>query len=218
MKTIPGLAPLKNELSTVKWRQGVQLGVIVLLALALVYAMWVNARLADETRELARHQPIRVVPGAAAGVYAPGLTNENVLNAIRYLQQLGANVTPATAKARFAELEASCAPSFLPKFRAERDRRLEEITQQAQSRLFTRDGEEALVRDHHQVYHYTVAGAWEIHSGSVPMSDYRHEFRLHFTVGTPDARNPYGLQLLGFDTIQLDPAKREGAAAATGTP
>ena len=207
---------LVNELSAVKWRQGIQLFVIVALALALVFSMWVNSRMATELRSLALAQPIRVVPGAASGVYAPGLTNENVLNATRYLHQLGANITPATAKARFAELESYCAPSFLPKFRAESAKRLEEIMQQQQSRLFVRDEEEQLVRGENAIYHYVVSGPWDIRSGTVPMSEYRHQFRLQFTVGTPDERNPYGIQLLGFDTIQIDSTKREGIASAAG--
>jgi hypothetical protein len=207
---------MNSELALIKWRHGAQLGVIVVLALTLGYAIWTNSRLALGLRELARDQPIRVVPGAAAGIYAPGLTNENLLNAIRYVQELGANLTPATASSRLAELERYCAPRFLPKYRAERERRLTEITQQAQSRLFVREGEEQLVRDDQGVYHYAVRGPWQIHSGSVPMNEAMHAFRLSFIVGSPDKENPYGLQLLSYDVVQLNPGEREGAAAAPG--
>ena len=182
----------------------------------MAFCVWINSRLAYQFHDLAMNQPIRVVPGAAAGVYAPGLTNENVLNAIRYVQQLGANITTATVKSRLEELERFCSPSFLPKFRAERDKRLEEIGQQSQSRLFVRDGDEGLVRDDKQIYHYTVTGPWEIRSSSVLMSEIRHQFHLQFIVGTPDKENPYGIQLLGYDVVQLDSSKRNGIADASG--
>src|ERR1700740_3536283 len=67
-------------------------------------------KLANDLSTLAHHQPIHVIPGAAEGVYAPGITRYNVANAARYLVGLVVNVTPSTAAQRFGELEGYIAP------------------------------------------------------------------------------------------------------------
>ena len=175
---------------------------VLAFAFAICAAMLVrsNAKIIG----LAENIPVRVVPGAAAGVYAPGVTEMNVLNAIRYVQSLGANLTPATARKRLDELEAYCAPEFITNFRIEKVRRVEEIISQQQSRSFVRDSDETFTRDANGVYTYKVTGPWEFRSGSVVMSNYRHEFIIRFTIGTPDKGNPYGTQLLAFDPNLLE--------------
>lgn len=204
---------MTDELVLIKWRLGVQTALIAALAAALVLAVFITSRLgfallgiSQRFERLAESQPIRVVPGAAAGVYAPGITEHNVLNAIRYVAGLGTNLTSATARARLDELERYCAPPFLSTFQREKAKRLEEIGTQAQSRSFVRDGAESLAQDDQQIYEYSVVGTWEFRSGGVVMSELRHAFRLRFTIGTPDKGNPYGIQLLAYDVTRLDPA------------
>jgi len=187
--------------SSLQWSATAILGV---LCVALVV---LNFKLAGDLSSLARHQPIHVIPGAAEGVYAAGLTQYNVANAARYLLGLAVNVTPATAQQRFAELETYIAPEALGEFRGERDRRLKEIRSQQQSRAFFPDEPDRLVVEDGS-YVYRVRGTWEIRSGSLPMSSTRHEFTLRFRVGHADRENPYGVSIDAFEVRALD----EGAA------
>lgn len=199
-----GPTPPLNELTVIKHRMGMQTATIAGLALALVIVAGLLAMTSARFASLAGNIPVRVIPGAAAGVYAPGITETNVLNAIRYVQQLGGNVTPATARPRLDEIERYCAPEFIAKYRVEKSKRLEEIAAQQQSRAFVRDVPESFTQDNAAVYTYQVSGPWEFRSGSVVMSSFRHEFKIRFTIGSPDQGNSYGIQLLSFDTALLD--------------
>jgi hypothetical protein len=201
-----GPTPPLNELAIIKHRMGLQTATIAALALGLIVVAGLLAMNAVRFALLAEKIPVRVVPGAAAGVYAPGITETNVLNAIRYVQQLGADLTPPTARARLEEIGRYCAPELLVKFRVAQGKLLEEIAAQQQSRSFIRDVAEAFTQDNAGVYDYRVSGPWEFRSGSVVMSNFRHEFKIRFTIGSPDQGNPYGIQLLSFDTSRLDNA------------
>ncbi len=203
--------PPTSELEVIKHRLGLQAFAIAALSIALIVAVVVNAQIGFRVVNMAQNLPVRVVPGAAAGVYAPGVTEENVLGAIRYVQGLGGNLTPSTARKRLEEMESYCAPEFRPKFRAEAQRLLSEITAQQQSRSFTRDSDEEFTRDTKGIYTFRVAGPWLFTSGNVVMSQFRHQFSIQFSIGSPDQSNPYGIQLLAFDTVALEPERSNAA-------
>jgi hypothetical protein len=181
----------------VQWSATAILGLLCLALVAL------NFKLAADLSSLAHHQPIHVIPGAAEGVYAAGLTRYNVANAARYLLGLAVNLTPATAAQRFSELEGYIAPEALGEFRTERDQRLKEIKTQQQSRAFYPDAPDHLSVEN-GIYRYRVRGVWEIRSGSLPMSLKRHEFTLHFRVGGADRENPYGVFIDAFEVRALE--------------
>lgn len=183
--------------AALQWMAIAVLGVIGLALAAL--ALHQSGELAWQ----ARHQPIHVVPGAAEGVYAPGLAHHNLLNAARYLAGLAVNLTPSTAAQRLAELERYVDPQALAVFRAERDRRLREIREQQQGRTLRVDQPDTLERTD-DLYRYRVQGRWEIRSGSLPMSEVRHIVEMRFRVGTADETNPYGIRIVALDVTALE--------------
>jgi len=195
----------------VHWLATSVLGVLCTGLIAL------NFKLAGDLSSLARHQPIHVIPGAAEGVYAPGLTRYNVANAARYLLGLGVNVTPVTAAQRFAELEAYIAPEALAEFRSERDQRLKEIRAQQQSRAFFPDQPDDLSAVD-GLYVYRARGQWEIRSGSLPLSATRHEFTLRFRVGHADSGNPYGIFVRTFEVTPIENVSEEGVRRVATSP
>ena len=214
MEAVP---PLEDQLGAVKKREGRYWIVISVLGLALAASQISQLHLTAKVAEVADRRPIYVVPGAAEGVYAPGLTKYNVANAARYLLGLGANLTAANAADRLAELERYCTPEFLPRFKAESVKRLKEIQGQTQSRALQPDRGDSLSVDARGLYTYTVSGVWEIKSGSLLMSEFRHRFQMRFSVGHADQGNPYGVQLQAFDVVQLDEGSGPAGAADTAT-
>jgi hypothetical protein len=198
--------PLHDLLLSVKRAAALQWLATALLGLLCLALAALSFRQAGELAWLARHRPIHVVPGAAEGVYAPGLARHNIANAARYLLGLAVDLTPATASRRLQELERYLDPVALPVFRSERDRRLKEIEGQQQSRSLYPDSPDELTEDE-GVYRYTVRGRWEIRSGSLPMSDDRHQFTMRFRVGTADETNPYGVRIVAFEVRRLDVLK-----------
>jgi len=193
------------------------IGVIILLILGvlLIGSIVTNVNLASRVVDVADRRPIYIVPGAAEGVYAPGLTKYNVANAARYVISLGSNLTATNAKERLAELEKYCAPEFLPKFRVEKDRLLKEIQMQQQSRALQPDVGDTLSVDPKKLYTYSLTGAWEIKSGSLLMSQVKHQFTIRFLVGNADEGNPYGIQLYAFDVTPIDGNDRRSGSHET---
>jgi hypothetical protein len=191
----------EDQLEAIKKREGRFWLAILGLSALLLTSQLSNMRLTAIIGEVVDKRQTLVIPGAASGVYAPGLTQFNVANAARYVLGLGANLTAANAKERLAELERYCAADFLAKFQVEEARLLKEITSQTQSRALQPDRGETLTVDDKQHYTYTVTGPWEIKSGSLLMSALRHRFTIRFSVGNPDRENPYGIQLHAFDVV-----------------
>ena len=166
-------------------------------------------KLSSDLDWLARHQPIHVIPGAAEGVYAAGVTHYNVINAARYLAGLGINLTPVNAPARLEELQSYIAPEALPAFQAEREERVREIRSQQQSRAFFADEPDSLTQSD-GVYEYRSRGRWDIRSGSLAMSSLRYELVMRFSVAQADRSNPYGIQV---QHIEMKPLGERGPKA-----
>ncbi len=195
--------PLQDLLLSVKRAAALQWLATVVLGALCIALVALSFRQAGEMADMARHRPVHVVPGAAEGVYAPGLAHHNVANAARYLLGLAVQLTPSTARRRLDELERFVDPVALPVFRSERERRLKEIDGQQQSRTLYPDSPDELV-DTQGLYRYTVQGRWEIRSGSLPMSEERHVFTLQFRVGTADETNPYGIRIVALEARRLE--------------
>jgi len=217
MSTVPTLIPpLDDQLAAIKKVFGIGVVVVIVLGALLLACLVSTVQLAAKIGEVAKTRSVYVIPGAAEGVYAPGLTEYNVRNAARYLLGLGANLTPANAEERLAELEKYCMSDYVPAFQAEKIRSLKEIQSQTQSRALQPDRGDSLTVDEKKIYTYAASGTWEIKSGSLLMSALRHRFTLRFFVGNADRGNPYGIQLLSFDVAPLDdPGRRDAAHAAT---
>ncbi len=209
----PNVMPTTEDLLA-STKKAIGVGVIVLIALGLLLlvSIFTNVNLASRVAEVADKRPIYIVPGAAEGVYAPGLTKYNVTNAARYILSLGTNLTATNAKDRLDELEKYCAPDFLPKFRVEKARLLKEIQMQSQSRAVQPEQGDELTVDAQKMYTYSMSGAWEIKSGSLLMSALKHQFTILFSVGNADKGNPYGIQLHGFDATPFDDKNRRGVS------
>jgi hypothetical protein len=201
--------PIGDLLLAIKRAAALQWLAIAVLGLIGLALAALALRQSGELAWQARHQPIHVVPGAAEGVYAPGLANHNLLNAARYLVGLAVNLTPSTAAQRLAELERHVDPQALAVFRSERDRRLREIHEQQQGRTLRPDRPDTLEQVD-GLYRYTVQGRWEIRSGSLPMSEVRHGVEMRFRVGTADETNPYGIRIVALEVTPLETV--EGAA------
>src|SRR3974390_1571769 len=206
--------PMNELLMSLKRSTCVQWSATAVLGAVCVGLIALNFKLAGDLNSLARHQPIHVIPGAAEGVYAAGITQYNIANAARYLLGLAVNITPATAAQRFNELEGYIAAEALSEFRAERDQRLKEIKTQQQSRAFFADGPDEL-SEQDGVYVYRVRGMWEIRSGSLPISTRHHEFILRFRVGRADKENPYGVFIHAFEVQPMVDRDSDGTAAAS---
>ncbi len=183
--------------AAMQWLATFALTAICVALLALSF------KLASELTYQMQHKPVYIVPGAAEGVYAPGLTRENVRNAARYLLGLVATISYLTAETRFQELERHVDPLAMPQFRQERDRRLKEILSQQQSRALFPDEPDQL-SESGGLYQYRVRGRWEVRSGTLLMSELRHEFRMRFRVGLPDELNPYGIQIAAIDIAPVE--------------
>jgi len=210
-------SPVNEILLSLKRTASIQWSALVVLGVISVGLLVLNLKLAADLSSLASHQPIHVIPGAAEGVYAAGLTRYNVANAVRYVLGLAVNVTPATAESRFGELERYMSPDALTEFRAERDERLREIKSQQQSRSFVADEPDELsVRE--GIYDYRARGRWEIRSGSLPMSSRRHEFHVRFRVGAPDEGNPYGIAVSALVIRSLEGLAPDGVTTPRGAP
>ncbi len=194
---------MEDSFASIKKAVGGGLIVLIILALLLLASIVTNLRLATQIASVADRRPIYVIPGAAEGVYAPGLTKYNVENAARYVLTLGVNLTAANAKDRLDELEKYCSPDFRPKFRLEKARLLKEIQDQNQSRAVQPERGDELTIDDKKIYTYSMRGAWEIKSGSLLMSEVRHQFTIRFSVGNVDEGNPYGIQLHAFDVAPV---------------
>lgn len=149
----------------------------------------------DTIARLSTERPVMVVPGAVAGEYIAGLSEENLLLAARYLASLGTVFTTANVDERLRELEGYAAPAFLPRLQEAGERLRAEVRSQNQSRSFVFDrGQERLTRagDH---YVYDATGARAFFSGGFVMQQDAGSVRLRFRLGAPDVHNKLGVLL-----------------------
>jgi hypothetical protein len=167
-------------------------GVSVLAACAQFF---LSLRKDDTITRLSTERPVMVVPGAVAGEYIAGLSEENLVLAARYLAALGTVFTTANVDARLGELEGYASPTFLPRLQEAGERLRAEVRSQNQSRSFVFDrGTERLTRSG-EFYVYEASGARAFFSGGFVMQQDTGTVRLRFRLGSPDARNKLGVLL-----------------------
>lgn len=161
----------------------------------MVAQFYLAMRKDDTITRLSTERPVMVVPGAVAGEYIAGLSEENLVLAARYLASLGTVFTTANVDARLSELEAYASPAFLPRLQEASERLRAEVRSQNQSRSFIFDrGQERLTRmgEH---YAYEATGARAFFSGGFVMQQDSGTVRMRFRLGAPDSRNKLGVLL-----------------------
>ena len=159
-----------------------------------VYTVW-------SARQAATRLPVLVVPGAIAGVYSPGLTEENVRGAARYLAGLGTSFSGVHGMdLRFDELESFASPEFLPRLQAARMALRRDVETQNQARVFygaptsERLGQIAPGR-----FEYAIRGQRVVYASGLTMDSRGAIVSLRLALGTPSDRNRVGILLDGFE-------------------
>lgn len=169
------------------------LAAVSLLAAAAQFAL--SLRKDDTITRLSTERPVMVVPGAVAGEYIAGLSEENLVLAARYLASLGTVFTTANVDARLAELEGYASPTFLPRLQEAGERLRAEVRSQNQSRSFVFDRAVERLTRSGEYYVYEATGARAFFSGGFVMQQDSGSVRLRFRLGAPDARNRLGVLL-----------------------
>lgn len=153
--------------------------------------------------------PIYVVPGALAGHYKPGLNDEVLKNNARYWTGLLTNVTRKSAGERLGELENFADNSFLVGYQKLRDQMLSEVDQQSQGRTFVEKKDSAtLRREPDGTYTFTVSGDRMFFSAGIVLFEDQAVVEWHFKIGSPSAKNQYGLTFLGVDVRVVPGSKK----------
>ena len=141
-------------------------------------------------------RPVIVVPGAVAGEYIAGISEENLKGAGRYLAQLGTSFTAANFRARMDELQGFADANYLPAISND-VRALEgEVLAQAQGRFFMADlNTEKLTVKGANLFEYTATGPWIFTAAGLLLSEDRGTVTVTFYLGRPSEKNKYGLQV-----------------------
>ncbi len=196
------ISQLDRAVREMRWLVWVAAGVSVLGA-TVQFAL--TLRKDDTIARLSTERPVMVVPGAVAGEYIAGLSDENLLLAARYLASLGTVFTTANIDERLRELEGYAAPAFLPRLQEAGERLRAEVRSQNQSRSFVFDRAQERLSRVGEHYLYEAAGARAFFSGGFVMQQDAGSVRLRFRLGAPDVRNKLGV-LLEDVTIAAVPA------------
>lgn len=171
-------------------------GVATIAMLTSVYAV-LKAQATLE--RAANERPVMVVPGAVAGEYIAGLTEENLKGLGRYIGQLGTTFTSGNFKERMQELTAYADATYLPTLN-NNVRSLEaETAAQSQGRYFMPDiASEKLVVLGPNLFEYQASGPWTFTAAGLPLSEDRASVSVRFYLGRPSERNKYGVQVKSF--------------------
>jgi hypothetical protein len=159
-------------------------------------------------RQVAARLPVLVVPGAIAGVYSPGLTEENVRGAARYLAGLGTSFSGVRGMdQRFDELESFASPEFLPRLQAARAALRRDVETQNQARVFFgASGSERLGQTTPGRFEYAIRGQRVVYASGLTMDSRGAVVSLKLALGTPSEKNRVGILLDGFDVTDTPSA------------
>ncbi len=159
-----------------------------------VYTVW-------SARQAATRLPVLVVPGAIAGVYSPGLTEENVRGAARYLAGLGTSFSGVHGMdLRFDELESFASAEFLPRLQAARMALRRDVETQNQARVFYgAPSSERLGQIAPGRFEYAIRGQRVVYASGLTMDSRGAVVSLRLALGTPSDRNRVGILLDGFE-------------------
>jgi hypothetical protein len=163
-------------------------------------------------RSVAR-MPVLVVPGAVAGVYSPGLTEDNVRAAARYLAGLGTSFSGVhSMDQRFDELESFASPEFLPRLQAARLTLRRDVETQSQARAFYGVPEsEKFGQLSPGKFEYAIQGRRVVYASGLTMDSRGTLVNLKLALGAPSEKNRTGVLLDGFEVSDL-PAETPAAA------
>jgi hypothetical protein len=152
-------------------------------------------------RQSAARMPVLVVPGAVAGVYSPGLTEENVRAAARYLTGLGTNFSGVHGMdQRFDELESFASPEFLPRLQAARLALRRDVETQNQARVFYgAPDSERLGQTTPGRFEYAIHGQRVVYASGLTMDSRGAVVSLRLVLGVPSDKNRVGILLDGFE-------------------
>jgi len=164
-------------------------------------------------RQALARMPVLVVPGAVAGVYTTGLTEDNVRSAARYLAGLGTNFSGAHGlDQRFDELEAFASPQFLPRLQAARSTLRRDVETQDQARAFYgTPSSERLSQTAPGRFEYAIHGQRIVYAGGLAMDRHSSTLSLKLALGAPSNGNRVGVLLDGFDLTDEDAVARVSA-------
>jgi len=197
----------------------VALGSCTTLALLAASSVAYSLHVATQTRNSAQRMAVLVVPGAVAGIYTPGITEDSVRSVARYLAGLATNYSGARSfDERFDELESYFAPQLLPRLEEARRSLHRDLESQGQSRSFIASAaSEGFQQDVPGHFRYSVRGERTVYSGGLAMTTSKSEVRLRLALGTPSDRNRLGIVIEGFDVLDVDGSGHTRPTVARGS-
>lgn len=151
----------------------------------------------------ANERPVMVVPGAVAGEYVAGLSEDNLRGLGRYMAQLATSFTSANFRDRMQELKYFADASYLPVLTNNVQSLETEIAAQSQGRFFIPDlGSETLVVLGPNLFEYRASGPWTFSAAGLALSEDRANVSVRFYLGRPSEKNRYGLQLKQLEAVR----------------
>ncbi|CAM8641269.1 Pilus assembly TraE [Comamonadaceae bacterium] len=147
---------------------------------------------------------VMVVPGAVAGEYIAGLSEENLKGVARYVAQLGTSFTPANFRARMDELLSFADSAYQPTLSSEIKNLEMEVVAQSQGRYFLPDSKsEQIAVLNNNEFEYTATGTWAFAAGGLALSkDDTGRIVVRFRLGQPDRLNKYGFKILRYSAVR----------------
>lgn len=184
-------------------------GVCAVLLLITIASVSVAACSAWSVRQTAMRMPVLVVPGAVAGVYSPGLTEDNVRAAARYLVGLGTSFSGVRGMdQRFDELEAFASPHFLSRLQVARLALRRDVETQNQARVFYGSPDsERLSQTFPGRFEYAINGRRIVYASGLTMDSREATVSLKLALGVPSEKNRTGVLLEGFEVSDGAPMK-----------
>jgi len=158
-----------------------------------------------QVRQAAARLPVLVVPGAIAGIYAPGRSEESIKGLARYLAGLATNFSGLTSMdQRFDELESFASAAYLPQLRLARQALRHDVETQGQARSFLgTPGHEELKQIEPGRFEYTVQGQRIVYASGLLLESREATLRLRLSPASPSRADPLGLSLESFEVADL---------------
>jgi hypothetical protein len=189
-------------------------GVCAVLMLITIASLTVAVCTVWKVRLATARMPVLVIPGAVAGVYSPGLTEDNIRGAARYVAGLGTSFIGVQGMdQRFDELEAFASPEFLPRLQAARLTLRRDVATQNQARAFYGvPSSERLAQTSPGRFEYMICGQRVVYASGLTMDSHTTRLKLKLALGSPSEKNRVGILLDGFDVLDEDLATNKSGA------
>lgn len=172
-------------------------------ALSSASAVFAVLKAQSTIERVANERPVIVVPGAVAGEYVAGLSEENLKGLGRYMGQLATSFTSANFRDRMRELTSFADAGYLPALTTHVQALETEVVAQSQGRFFMPDvGAEVLSVLGPNLFEYRASGQWLFSAAGLPLSEDRASVTVRFYLGRPSEKNRYGLQLRQLEAVR----------------